>query len=111
MIQRIAVLLAGAAWAFLLFLCTGWLTFPGDAVSQRVVYEVGKSSRGSYQLELGDLSPWWVGMKTDSVKVYGKADGTGVNPLLAIATDAGLRTVQVFHDARRWLAFFVAAPV
>ena len=28
-----------------------------------------------------------------------------------LLTRAGLRTVQVFHDARRWLAFFVAAPV
>ena len=88
MIQRIGVVAVGFAWAFVLFLCTGWLSFPGDAVAKRVVYEVNNQSRGAYQLELGDLQPWWFGLKTDDLKVFGKAGADGTNPLLALATDA-----------------------
>lgn len=88
MIQRIGVVLFGLGWAFLLFLCTGWLSFPGDAVAKRVVYEVQTQSRGAYQLELTELQPWWFGLKTDDLKVYGRASRDGTSPLLALATDA-----------------------
>lgn len=88
MIARLGTLLAGLAWAFLVFLCTGYFTFPGDAVADRVEVEVKTGSRGAYELELGDVSPWWIGLSSPSVKVYGRADKEGVNPLLALATDA-----------------------
>jgi type II secretion system protein N len=88
MIQRIAIVVAGLAWAFLVFLCTGYLSFPGDAVAERAEVEVKAASRGAYELELNPVSPWWLGLSTDSLKLYGRADREGVNPLLALATDA-----------------------
>ena len=75
--KRVLVVIAGLFWAALLFMLTFWLTFPGDAVSERVEYQVGQATRGNYALDLGDVGPWWLGLSTDSVIVYGRVTRSG----------------------------------
>lgn len=86
--RKLAVLLVGACWAAVVFLCTGYLTFPGDALAERAEYEIYTGSRKAYVAELGDLSPWWFGASTPEVKLFGKAKRDGTSPLLMYASDA-----------------------
>ncbi len=88
MIRRLAVIAAAVLWGLMVFLCTGTLSFPGDALAERAVYEAERQSRGAYRLELGELKPWWLGLKTSSFKLYGRPDAEGSAPLLLLATDA-----------------------
>lgn len=85
---RFLVLILGLGWAFVVFLCTGYLTFPGDALADRAEYEIYTGSNKEYVAELGDISPWWFGASTSELKLFGKADRTGKTPLLVYATDA-----------------------
>ncbi|MEZ4322771.1 MAG: type II secretion system protein GspN [Myxococcota bacterium] len=87
--KRLIVVLAGLLWAAVLFVFTLWFTFPGDAVAERVEYQVSTASRGNYALDLGSVGPWWLGLSTDSVKVYTREKRTDPpNKLMMIATDA-----------------------
>lgn len=96
---RILVVLAGLFWAAVLFLVVGYITFPGDAIAERVEYEVAEGSRGAYALDLGDVSPWWIGLSTDSIKVYTREGRSGpASKLMMLATQgqmaAGLTSLM-----------------
>lgn len=87
--KRVLVVIAGLVWAFFAFMITLWVTFPGSAVARRVEYQVGQQSRGNYALSLGDVGPWWLGLSTASVKLYGRpGPGEDANQLVMYATDA-----------------------
>lgn len=88
---RVLVLLAGLAWAAIVFVLSLWITFPGTAVAERLEWEVADSSGGAYALDLGDVGPWWVGLATDSAKLYTRpSPGDPANQLMMFATDARL---------------------
>jgi type II secretion system protein N len=70
MMRKLLMVLAGAAWFVFLFLATFVMTFPSDAVIERLRYEVSERSGGQYSLELSDLGPWWVGSSAQNVKLY-----------------------------------------
>jgi hypothetical protein len=69
MMRKLLMVLAGAAWFVFLFLATFVMTFPSDAVIERLRYEVSERSGGQYSLELSDVGPWWGGSPAQNVKL------------------------------------------
>nr|MBA2320362.1 type II secretion system protein GspN [Deltaproteobacteria bacterium] len=58
------------SWGILVFLVTWVLTFPGRAVADRAAAEVLTWSAGRSVLEMGDIGPWWVGLRATDVRLY-----------------------------------------
>jgi len=68
--KNVALAFAGIVWFGLVFLLTFWMTFPSDSLGERLKYEVYAGSDGDYQLQLQDVSPWWVGLSGEMVQLY-----------------------------------------
>ncbi len=101
MLKRALVVIVGLFWAAFLFLVTFWLTFPGEDVAKQIEYRAGEASRGAYALDLGDVSPWWIGLSTDSMKVYQRTGRTGpADQLMVYSSDARL-SASLFSLMRR----------
>ncbi|MFT5457623.1 MAG: type II secretion system protein N [Myxococcota bacterium] len=62
----------GALWFGLVFLISFYLTFPTDAIKERIRFEVHDGSGGEYNLEMESVTPWWVGLALHDVKLYAK---------------------------------------
>lgn len=68
--QRVLLIFGAGAWFVVLFLITFVLSFPSDAIVERVRWEVSERSRDEYAITIDSLSPWWVGASAGGVKLY-----------------------------------------
>lgn len=98
-------LLLGAAliaWLGLVFLLTLRLTFPSEAVADRLAWEVQRTSGGRYELQLRDLVPWRLGASAEAIRVLKHdrraADG---EPTLAFAAEEARVEVGFWSLVRR----------
>lgn len=87
-------------WLGFVFLVTLRLTFPSEAVADRLAYEVQKGSGGQYELQLRDLSPWRLGATADAIRLFRHAPGGG-EPTLAFAADSARVKVGAWSLLRR----------
>ena len=83
---RVLAVFAGMAWLTLTFFLTLWLTFPSDAVIERVRYEVDRNTKGSLAIDIDSVGPWWTGLSASGVTlsaVQGAGtDAAEASPLL-----------------------------
>ena len=101
MLKRILVVIVGLFWAAFLFIVTFFLTFPGEDVAKQLEYQAAEAGRGAYALDLGDVSPWWIGLSTDSMKVYQRSGRTGpADQLMVYSSDARV-SASLFSLMRR----------
>ena len=67
--MRIVWVLGGAAAFFGCFLISLFVTFPDDAIEQRLRHEVRQATGESIDLSVGGVSPWWAGLRMRDVSV------------------------------------------
>ncbi len=71
MIRKLALGVAGTLWGTLCFGGGLWLAFPEEAAKARLSYELSKSSKDEYAIDMADLSPWRMsGLDARDVKIY-----------------------------------------
>lgn len=68
--KRLLLVFGAGAWFVVLFLLTFVLTFPSDAIIERVRWEVSERSRDEVAVTMDSLGPWWLGASAQGVKVY-----------------------------------------
>ncbi len=79
-LRWLGILAAGLVSFVLVF----WLTWPSDAVSNRIRHEVREASRGDLDLTLTSTAPQWIGLGGQDVIAYAY-DAAGVRePFLAV---------------------------
>lgn len=76
MMSRGLGVVVGLLWFFLVFLVAFRITFPSDTLKSRAIWEVREVSDGALLLDIGKVSPWWVGLKAKDVRLYA-ADPSG----------------------------------
>jgi type II secretion system protein N len=72
-IVRLAQVAAAFLWMLLVFLLSFWLTFPSEALANRIRWGVQESGR--YLLELGAVSPSGFGVRADDFALYSVVKG------------------------------------
>lgn len=90
--KRVLAVVGGVLWFALVFFVTWRMTFPSEAVGNRIKVEVHKATNGAFELSMADLAPWWVGAKANSVVLYevGRAEKTPDFAFEAARVRAGL---------------------
>ncbi len=69
--QKLALAVLGVLWTVGFFMLGLHLTFPGEALRDRLVYEVDDASRGEMLLELAGTAPWRAtGVSLESPRLY-----------------------------------------
>lgn len=63
--------LAGIVWFSVVFLVGLWLTFPDEAVAERVMFEWQKNLGDSTRLQVASVRPALVGVRASEVTVFG----------------------------------------
>ena len=89
MIRRLGITVALAIFGAVVFRIGLSLFFPGEAIRERVLYEVSEASGGNLVMSMGDVSPW---------SVSGVSVGEGLQLLKAGEDDAD-PTVLVDFDS------------
>jgi len=69
MMKRIAWAAGAVLWAVLVFEVALRLTFPSEAMSRWLVYQVSQRMSG-YHAELGSVRPWWTGVAVHDAKLF-----------------------------------------
>ncbi len=87
MMRIFGLALAGVAWTASWCGLGGWLTFPSTAVADRIRYEVNKASNGATQIQIGEVSPWWLGLRGRDVSVYGRSSSRSGGDELRFAAE------------------------
>ncbi len=77
MLKWILGIMMGLVWCGLVFLLALWLTFPSQAIVDRVAYEVQTRSDGAVAVRAGGASPWGVGLSLTDVEVFTVDPRTG----------------------------------
>lgn len=88
--KRLLLVGAGALWFLLVFFVSFRLTFPSDAVADRIRYEVQETTDGAWVLDLRSVRPWWIGAAADGIRVF-KAEPGGEQTLAMAADSAKVR--------------------
>ncbi len=71
MMRKLALGVAGTLWGSLCFGGGLWLAFPEEAAKARLTYEVSKSSKDEYAIDMVELSPWRMsGLDARDAKIY-----------------------------------------
>jgi len=91
MLKWILGIAAGLVWCVLAFVVTWYVTFPSQAVIDRLAYEVQEGSDGEYALTAGSASPWWAGVSLSDV-VLMSVDETGKGTPILLADSVSART-------------------
>jgi type II secretion system protein N len=71
-VSRFTQIALGILWFGLAFLISFYVTFPTDAVKERIRYEIHAATDGEYTLELDSVGPWWVGLALHDVRLFSK---------------------------------------
>jgi type II secretion system protein N len=72
--RNVLFAVAVAGWGLIVFAGTFYVTFPSQAVADRIRYEVPRMMGDEYTVELGNVSPWWMGLSVSDVKLYRAED-------------------------------------
>ena len=78
---RVLQVVGAFAWAAVVFAGTLWATFPSEAIVNRLRYEVPRVMGSEYSADIGRISPWWIGLSADDVKLYKGAPGAVSTPV------------------------------
>ncbi len=84
-------LVATFFWCVAVFFVTLWLTFPSDAISDRIRYEVPLRLGGDYSAEVGSVGPWWLGVSVGDFKLHRAQQVEGVEQATLVAMLDGVR--------------------
>jgi len=91
--RRLAWVLGGIAWTALVFYVAFRVTFPSDALADRLRYQVDQGTHGQMALDIGSLSPWWVGLKARNVSLVSQG---GAKPEKLLSVDVARVRVSPF---------------
>jgi type II secretion system protein N len=69
LMKRVGIVVGALVWALLVFQAALWLTFPSDAMSRWLVYQVSQRMPG-YHIEMGSVRPWGTGVTVREVKLF-----------------------------------------
>jgi type II secretion system protein N len=105
--RKVLFAVAVAGWGFLVFAGTFYATFPSQAIGDRIRYEVPRMMGDEYTVELGSVSPWWMGLSVSDVKLY-RADDSRRPAIVedeegeegAEAPASGSQLVGLFENVR-----------
>lgn len=101
MIRKIGWAVLAFGWVTLVFLFTLWLTFPSDAVVQRLMYEANARSGGRRSVQIGSAAPYWFGLKLRDVRLFDQDPrNADAPPTLVAASDVVAASVNPFGLAR-----------
>jgi len=78
-ITRILPIALGLSWGLLVFWIGLVLTFPSDAVSERIAWEVDQATKGGMVLRLDGVSPSWgvTGVNLEGAQLLQRVEGKG----------------------------------
>ncbi len=77
MIQRIGIGLFGVVWGALVFQLAFHLSFPSEALGDRMAYEVEQATSGKQLLRVEKAAPWGVlGVSLKGVQLFSRAKGS-----------------------------------
>ncbi|MEQ1570784.1 MAG: type II secretion system protein GspN [Myxococcota bacterium] len=68
--KQVLFVLGSLVWALVVFLVTFRVTFPSDAMSERIRYEVPQRLGEAYSADVGGVAPWWTGIAVSDLKLY-----------------------------------------
>jgi type II secretion system protein N len=109
MIQRIGIGLFGAVWGALVFQLAFHLSFPSEALGDRVAYEVEQATNGKQLLRVEKAAPWGVlGVSLKGVQLFSRAKGSAgdeesAGPTLRLVLDkfaARIRALPLLGGTR-----------
>jgi len=69
MLTRILLIIGGLVWCTLVFVLTVWLTFPSQAIVDRLAYAIQEGTGGDYALKATGASPYWLGLTLYDVEL------------------------------------------
>jgi type II secretion system protein N len=92
MIQRIAFIIGGLLWCVLVFIGSLWLTFPSQAIVDRLAYQVQEASGGDYALRAASAGPWWAGLRLNDVRLIAEGGRGKPSSVLLDARSVRART-------------------
>ena len=78
--KKVAFVFGVLFWALAVFLGTFYLTFPSEAISLRLRYIIAERFDG-YTADIGSVSPWWLGLSIDDVKLYREVSPSRSRPM------------------------------
>lgn len=78
--KKVAFVFGVLFWGLAVFLGTFYLTFPSEAISLRLRYIIAERFDG-YTAEIGSVSPWWLGLSIDDVKLYREVSPSRSRPM------------------------------
>ena len=81
--MRFVGVIGGLAAFFGCFFVALFVTFPDDAIEQRLRHEVRKATGEAIDLSVGSISPWWAGLKLNDLSVLALSDEGDEPRLLA----------------------------
>ena len=85
MMKKIAWTLAGSAWFGLVFLVALRVTFPSQAVIDRIRWTVQEETGGQMALDMDSIGPWWTGASATNVDLA-RVGPNGPEPLFFAET-------------------------
>jgi type II secretion system protein N len=109
MIQRIGIGLFGMVWGALVFQLAFHMSFPSEALGDRVAYEVEQATSGRQLLRVEKVAPWGVlGLSLEGVQLFSRAKGSSrdeesAGPTLRLALDkfaARIRALPLLGGTR-----------
>jgi type II secretion system protein N len=104
--NRVGLIVGGAIWSAFVFVSVFYLAFPSEAVGNRISYEVRERTGGEYELELGSVYPWWVGVSASKV-VASKVEPSGELMPFFLADAVGVRVglFSLLSSTRNFTAY------
>jgi type II secretion system protein N len=82
-VRKAGLAALGAGWCGLVFIGVFRATFPSDALAERARLAVSDATGGSIDLDIGSVSPAWIGVRGHDV-VLSTVSGDTATPVLAI---------------------------
>ncbi len=95
MIARLSMIAGGLVWCAAVFGVTSWVTFPSDAVVDRLAYSLQESTDGGFALKASTASPWWIGLNLSDVELL-KTDKRGGEGALLLDADRVSARTSIF---------------
>jgi type II secretion system protein N len=81
--KRVLFVLLTPVWLVVVFIVVFRLTFPSDAIVDRASYEVGNATGGAMALQLGSVSPAWMGLTGYDLLLSSVEEGVAT-PMFAV---------------------------
>jgi type II secretion system protein N len=102
-VRTFFLLVSTGVWCLLVFVATLWATFPSEELGLRLRAEVPARLGRQTTADVGEVSPWWVGLTAHDLKLY--QSGAGGAELLAVFDSASI-AVSPFRSLVRRTPYF-----